>query len=223
MQIHLLDPWVIRMQLLSEQEVEDVLCCASSSDAPSPFYSIERWMELLGPPPTPSWIRVRGVPLHAWQADVVRLIGDSVGHTIEIEDRIASKEIMKEGRIKVMLDRAVTLPMSLPLWVEDLRFQIQNEKDPDDRDSFPGLEHSDKGKILHYHKTRKGDQRRMDREVEDDDDTALDLDFKLPASCATSGDELVGQRLNRPIVGHMGGPKMQAGQGDILLGESPQK
>lgn len=36
----------------------------------------------------------RGVPLHAWHAEVFRLIGD------RIEDRIASKEIMKEGRIK---------------------------------------------------------------------------------------------------------------------------
>lgn len=155
------------------------------------------------------------------------MIGDSVGRTIEIEDRIASKEIMKEGRIKVMLDRAVTLPMSLPLLVEDLRFQIQIEKDPDDRDSFPRLGHSDKGKILHDHKTRRGDQRRTDQEVEDDDNTALDLDFKLPASCATSGDELAGWHLNQPIVGHMGSPKMQAGQGAILMGdrfdESPQK
>lgn len=34
-QIHLLDPCVVRMQFLSEQEVEDVLHCASSSDAPT--------------------------------------------------------------------------------------------------------------------------------------------------------------------------------------------
>ena len=39
----------------------------------SPFSALEKWMEFLGPPPRPSWVRVKGVLLHAWNVEVFKV------------------------------------------------------------------------------------------------------------------------------------------------------
>lgn len=50
----------ILMQLLSDKEIHEVLNCAKHSS--SPFPAVERWMEVIGAPPRPCWVRFYGSP-----------------------------------------------------------------------------------------------------------------------------------------------------------------
>lgn len=53
------------MQLQSIKEVGEVLACAYNISE-SPFKAINRWMEVIGSPSCPQWVRMSGVPPHAW-------------------------------------------------------------------------------------------------------------------------------------------------------------
>lgn len=49
-----------------------------------------------------------------------------------MDERTQKKEILKEGRIKVLLNNSVTLPLSIRVWVEDVRFTITVENADED-------------------------------------------------------------------------------------------
>lgn len=53
----------------SEQEVWDVMDRAMHLSS-SPFVAFDRWMEAIGSPPPPRWIRYSGVPLQAWNSSI---------------------------------------------------------------------------------------------------------------------------------------------------------
>lgn len=74
--IQLLDNQVVWMQFPSLKEVEEVLFIAASRGFPSPFSVLERWMEVSGSPPNPSWVKVKGLPLQAWHEGILRLMGN---------------------------------------------------------------------------------------------------------------------------------------------------
>ena len=58
-----LEEQVVWLQLSSTSEVDDFLCIITAMGGSSPFSMIERWMEVLGSPPKPIWVKVKGVPL----------------------------------------------------------------------------------------------------------------------------------------------------------------
>ena len=76
------------MQFLTEKEVEEVLESATRIGDPSPFNVLERWMECLGHHPCPCWIKIKGLPLHAWHEDVFKLLGGCLGSAVEIDEKI---------------------------------------------------------------------------------------------------------------------------------------
>lgn len=84
-------------------------------------------MEYLDPPPSPSWVRVKGVPLHVWDEEVFRLVGNCLGRTAEIDGYTSSMVNLQEGRIKVLLNKTLSLPCSVLIWVNDLKFSISIE------------------------------------------------------------------------------------------------
>lgn len=59
----LLEDHVVWIQLRSEKEVHEVLKSAEGNSSPLPV--LERWMDWLGSPPNPSWVRIKGLPLWA--------------------------------------------------------------------------------------------------------------------------------------------------------------
>lgn len=120
------------MQFLTEKEVEEVLRNATRTEDPSPFIVLERWMEYLGHPPRPCWIKVKGMPLHAWHEEVFRLRGGCFGKTLEVDKKTIRKEHLVEGRVIVMLDNTTPLPSSVSIWVEEVRFSVQVEKEEDE-------------------------------------------------------------------------------------------
>lgn len=50
-QVQLLDEEVVWIHFVSDEEVEEVLGKAKDQRFQSPFSLLERWMEVLGPPP----------------------------------------------------------------------------------------------------------------------------------------------------------------------------
>lgn len=43
-------------------------------------------MECPGYPPRPCWLKINGVPLHAWPEDVFNLLGGCLGRTVEVDE-----------------------------------------------------------------------------------------------------------------------------------------
>eukprot|EP00268_Persea_americana_P062626 TRINITY_DN80456_c0_g1_i1.p2 TRINITY_DN80456_c0_g1~~TRINITY_DN80456_c0_g1_i1.p2 ORF type:complete len:156 (-),score=29.04 TRINITY_DN80456_c0_g1_i1:37-504(-) len=119
------------MQFLTEKEVEEVL-----EGGPSPFIALERWMECLGQPPRPCWIKIKGVPLHAWHEEVFKLLGGCFGRTVEVDEKTIKEEHFVEGRTKVLLDNTIQFPSSMPISVEEVKFSVHLEME---ETKFPNL------------------------------------------------------------------------------------
>ena len=85
--------------------MDEVLQNAAEDSAPSPFLAVECLMDFLGPPPHPTWVLMKGVPLHTWIKEAFKLLGNCLGRAVEIDRRIMSKEHSQSGLIKVTLNR----------------------------------------------------------------------------------------------------------------------
>lgn len=108
--------------------MEEVLELVKAKRTVSPFSLLERWMEWLGSPLRCSWIKVKGMPLQAWHEGVFRLVGNCLGRTVEVDKKTVQKDYLKESRIRVQVDKPVTLPTQLSIWVEDLKFSVSVER-----------------------------------------------------------------------------------------------
>lgn len=82
----------------------------------------------MGPPPNPVGLKIQGAPLHVWHEDVFKLIGNCLGRTVEVDCRTANKDCLEAGRVKVILDSIVSLPKSVPIWVEEVKFLATVER-----------------------------------------------------------------------------------------------
>lgn len=83
----------------------------------------------MGSPPSPVGLKIQGVPLHVWDAEVFRLIGNCLGWTVEVDCRTANKECLGAGRVKVLLDKSVSLPNYVPIWAEEVKFNAIIDRD----------------------------------------------------------------------------------------------
>lgn len=99
--VKMLDERAALLQFESARETE-VLRCAEDGSS-SPFVAIDRWMEEIRSPPFPRWVRMSGVPMHAWRERIFRLLGDCLGYTVEVKQDTISKEVLIHGRVKVLL------------------------------------------------------------------------------------------------------------------------
>lgn len=103
-----MDKDAVFMQFQNSKETEEVMPCAKDKSSSS-FFVVERLMEVLGPPPRPQWVKMSGVPMHAW-GEGVFLLGDYLGQTMEVDCRTISKEVISHGRVRVMLKKVRKLP-----------------------------------------------------------------------------------------------------------------
>lgn len=84
--IQMLDEQVVWMQFPAEKEAKEVMERATRVESSSPFFALEKWMECPGYPPRPCWLKINGVPLHAWPEDVFNLLGGCLGRTVEVDE-----------------------------------------------------------------------------------------------------------------------------------------
>lgn len=74
--IKMLDLYTVQIQL-SSNKMDKML--AFIEDSSSPFAMLERWMEVVGFPPRPQFVKIFGVPLQTWREGIFRLLGDCLG------------------------------------------------------------------------------------------------------------------------------------------------
>lgn len=110
----LLDEPMVWMDFTSEKEVELMHSRAAADPCVSPFFAVEKWMEVLGHPPRPCWVRIRGVPLHILRESVFRKLGDCLGKTIEVDEDTISQANLQFGRVKSFWRIQENSPPSLP-------------------------------------------------------------------------------------------------------------
>lgn len=67
-------------------------------------------------------MKISGVLMQAWNEAVFKLLRNCVGKSLEVDRRTANKEFFVAGRVKVIMNRS--LPVSVALWVEDIRYAI---------------------------------------------------------------------------------------------------
>lgn len=84
-----MDEHTVWMLFASESEVEELLQCASSDMSLSPFYPVEKWVEVLDHSP-----RIKGVPLHVWREAMFRRPGAYLGCTLEVDQNAFSREFV---------------------------------------------------------------------------------------------------------------------------------
>lgn len=121
LQVRQLDDLTVWFQFAFEKVAREALRQVEDILEDSPFQIVERCMESMGSPTWPILVRMRGVPLHAWNEEVFRLLGSCMGLTVRVDNRTVQKEDLLVGKVQVFLDRFGSLLAMLPLWVEETR------------------------------------------------------------------------------------------------------
>lgn len=79
---------------------------------------------MIGAPLHPRWVKMSEVPLQTRRKEIFQLLGDCLGHTLEIGHKTNSKEVISQGRVKVLLGRVLKLPTQIPLLFDDLQISM---------------------------------------------------------------------------------------------------
>lgn len=70
---------------MSDAEYQWILF-APSNFCDSPLRQLDRWTELLGLALRLCWVRMEGIPLHAWSENIFQRLGECVGQVVEIDE-----------------------------------------------------------------------------------------------------------------------------------------
>ena len=57
-----------------------------------PLGRLDRWTEVIGLELKTCWVRLVGIPLHAWDGLVFKCLGDCLGVVMEIEEKAVKKK-----------------------------------------------------------------------------------------------------------------------------------
>lgn len=137
------------IKLISEKDLEAFLDKAVLERDSSPFSALEKWMECMGSPPSPVGLKIQGVPLHVWDAEILRLMGNCLGRTVEVDCRTSNKKCLEAGRVKVLLDRSVSLTNSVPIWAEEVKFNAIIDRDEELVMNVAGMERQRESANIH--------------------------------------------------------------------------
>lgn len=89
-----------------------------------PLRWIDRSTEVLGPMVEPIWVRLEGIPLHAWAPEVFQLLGNCLGSVVQTDEAAISRTQLDAIPVKILRVASVRLPRFPPLIVEGLKFLI---------------------------------------------------------------------------------------------------
>lgn len=80
-------------------------------------------MEVLGPNLHSCWIRLVGIPLHAWSEEVFNQVGSCIGQVLEFDEDAKLMSRFDGVRLKILRDLQRELPKFVALEVEGVRFR----------------------------------------------------------------------------------------------------
>lgn len=61
------------------------------------FRRLDRWTEAIGPVLNPVWVRLEGIPLHAWHERVFARIGECLGVVMEVDEEAKNKNRINQS------------------------------------------------------------------------------------------------------------------------------
>lgn len=82
-------------------------------------------MEFQGHPARPTWVGMCGVPVQVWNEEVFQLLGNCINWNFFVDSQTEQRKNLEVGRVKVFLNKSGSLPLIVPLWVEDLMFFVE--------------------------------------------------------------------------------------------------
>lgn len=71
------------------------------------------------------WVRLEGIPLHAWALEVFQLLGGCSGLVVQLDEAVVSRSRLDAVHLRILRVTRVRLPRFLPLIVEGLKFLIR--------------------------------------------------------------------------------------------------
>lgn len=87
-----------------------------------PLRRIDRWTEVLGPMVQLIWVRLEGVPLHAWAPEVFQLLGNCLGSVAKMDEAAITRRRLDAVHLQILRVDPDRLPRFLPLVVDGLQF-----------------------------------------------------------------------------------------------------
>eukprot|EP00268_Persea_americana_P060228 TRINITY_DN7477_c1_g1_i5.p1 TRINITY_DN7477_c1_g1~~TRINITY_DN7477_c1_g1_i5.p1 ORF type:complete len:335 (-),score=59.40 TRINITY_DN7477_c1_g1_i5:653-1657(-) len=85
---------------------------------------LDQWTEVLGPALHPVWVRLRGIPLHAWDEKVFHRLGECLGMVMEIDKEAVCQQRVDRVRVLILRDPQQSIIQKIALEVEDVRFFV---------------------------------------------------------------------------------------------------
>lgn len=102
--LNLLDEHTVWMLFISEEEVDVLRSCTILNLVVSPFFTVEKWMVVLGHPPCPCWVKMKGVPSPS-HLEGIRLqeAGRLLDKNNKVDQATVSQENLRFRRVKNLL------------------------------------------------------------------------------------------------------------------------
>jgi hypothetical protein len=89
------------------------------------FERVVPWSPLLVSSNRATWIRVFGVPLHAWGVDLFRAVAFKFGRFIEVDDRTKKMDLCDFARVRVLTGERKIIDASMAVKVLGVRFDLR--------------------------------------------------------------------------------------------------
>eukprot|EP00268_Persea_americana_P021829 TRINITY_DN21728_c0_g2_i1.p2 TRINITY_DN21728_c0_g2~~TRINITY_DN21728_c0_g2_i1.p2 ORF type:complete len:181 (+),score=37.96 TRINITY_DN21728_c0_g2_i1:735-1277(+) len=94
---------------------------------------LDRWTEVLGPILHHTWMRVEGIPHHAWDERVFQRLGECLGTVLKIDEEAKSRQGIDGVKLLILRDpQRCTLKM-VDLEVDGVRFCVSVVEEDDCR------------------------------------------------------------------------------------------
>ncbi|XVF29892.1 hypothetical protein REPUB_Repub16aG0009500 [Reevesia pubescens] len=88
------------------------------------FHSIKLWEPLVVAQERFTWVRVIGLPLHAWNLEGFKLLGDLVGKFVAVDKATEKRLLMDKARLLVSVPLEVNVDLSINALVDGLCLPI---------------------------------------------------------------------------------------------------
>ncbi|RWR87062.1 pentatricopeptide repeat-containing protein isoform X2 [Cinnamomum micranthum f. kanehirae] len=94
---------------------------------------VDRWTEVLCPVLHPIWVRLEGIPLHAWDEKVFQRLGECLGTVMEIDKDATSGPRIDMVRLLILRDSHRRIPEIVALEVDGAHFCVSIAEEDDTR------------------------------------------------------------------------------------------
>lgn len=89
-----------------------------------PLKRLDKWSADLGLGKVIGWVRIFGIPLHAWRKEILWKLGGILGFVEEVDNRWLNLEVVEFLQVKIIRPVTSVIPKTLSLEIGDVRFDL---------------------------------------------------------------------------------------------------